>query len=54
MVEDKEYKLEGIKDNSVCNKVVEGQLLRLYYLVSLKNNMNDGSNCKSASTVINF
>lgn len=33
--EDKKYKVEIIKDSTVyASKVVEGQLLRLYYIVS--------------------
>lgn len=32
--EDKEYKIEAIKVNTVYNKEVEGQLPGFYYLVS--------------------
>lgn len=32
--EDKEYKIEAIKDNTVYAKATEGQLLGLYFLIS--------------------
>ena len=34
--DDKEYKMEAIRDSAICTKKVDGHLLGLYYLVSWK------------------
>lgn len=39
--EDKKYEIKAIKDCTIYNKAVDGQLLELYYLISLKSYSKD-------------
>lgn len=51
---DKEYKVETIKLSIICNKVIEGKLPRLYYLVSWKNNSKDENTWKIALAIMHL
>ena len=52
--DNKEYKVEAIKDSAVYAKKAEGYLSGLYYLVSWKSYLEEESTCELSSAVMHL
>lgn len=54
VVEDKKYKIEGIRDNAVYNEAVEGKVPGLYYLIPWKSYSKKMTTWETASIVLHL